>query len=598
VAWLADATVRAQQSYIPWASNSEMVPDGGPRPGTPGSAPNESSGLRSRLAQWIDGLGSTSIPVRDVPATPPTAVRDPQAGLASNPPAGDTAWAAGFARPDAEAAQELSQPVQEIPQPALEEISLPAQDAFSSPAREEVSLPALPFDSTNGVSYSSEGAGSYDSFGARIFKAYFGKKEQEEEEEVSHREGEIIPINSPPFPFSDHIGPNIGYRDTSKWPLMEAIYNGPNGDWWKKSRIKIYGWVDPSYNASTSRQSNIPLSYSIVPNSLQLSQAILIFERMTDTVQRENYDWGFKFTNLYGIDYRYTTAKGYFSDQLLKHNNLYGYDPLQMYADLYVPWVAEGMIIRAGRYISPIDIEAQLSPENYLYTHSLMYTYDPYTFTGLQFITRMNKNLHMMLGVHAGNDMAPWTTSSQPNGEILLKWVSDTGNNSLFGGLDSIGHGYYKNGHDDLQVLALTWGHKFTDKLHMFTESYYIWERDALSGGTVTNGPPQPFFPFTGPGTFLPGLSYSIGVVNYTAYQTSDKSYLVFRSDVLDDPRGFRTGFAGAYFEHTLGFIYHITPWCLTRPEIRFDYTTGQKGYDNATRREQFTFSWDIIIRF
>ena len=48
-------------------------------------------------------------------------------------------------------------------------------------------------------------------------------------------------------------------------------------------------------------------------------------------------DWGFKLTNLYGIDYRYTTAKGWFSDQLLKHNNLYGYDPLQCYFDIYFP---------------------------------------------------------------------------------------------------------------------------------------------------------------------------------------------------------------------------------------------------------------------
>ncbi len=455
---------------------------------------------------------------------------------------------------------------------------------------------ADPTEIPNGVVF--QDPKTYDGFGTRLYNAYFGKKEQEEEEVASTRPGTIVPFNSPPFPFAAHIGPLIGTRDTSAWPLMDAFYHGPNQDWWKRHRIKIYGWVDPSVTFGTSKNSNIPLSYAIVPNSLQLSQAILIFERVTDSVQTESYDWGFKFTNLYGIDYRYTTAKGYFSDQLLKHNSLYGYDPLQMYVDLYVPWVREGMIIRCGRYISPIDIEAQLSPENYLYTHSVMYTYDPYTFTGIQFITKVNKNFHLMLGVHAGNDMAPWTTSSQPNGEILLKWVSDSGNDSLFGGLDSIGHGYYKNGHDDLQVLALTWGHKFNDKLHTITESYYIWERDALSGGTVTNGAPQSFFPFTGPGTFLPGLSDSFGCVNYTGYQTSDKSYLVFRSDVLNDPRGFRTGFPGTYFEHTLGFIYHITPWCISRPEVRFDYTSGQKAYDNGTKREQFTFNWDIIVRF
>ncbi len=438
---------------------------------------------------------------------------------------------------------------------------------------------------------------TFDSFASRLFNAYFNPEEVAEEAEANTRRGLTIPWDSPPFPFADHLGPNIGYRDTSVYPLMDAIYHGPNGDWWKKSRIKIYGWADPSVTFGTSRFSNIPLSYSIVPNSLQLSQAILIFERVTDSVQTETTDWGFKFTNLYGIDYRYTTAKGWFSDQLLKHNRLYGYDPLQIYADYYIPWVAQGMIIRMGRYISPIDIEAQLSPENYLYTHSLMYTYDPYTFTGMQFITRLRDRLTLQLGVHAGNDMAPWTTSSQPNGEFLLKWVSPSGNDSLFGGVDSVGKGYYSNGHDDLQVAALTWSHKFTDRFHTLTESYYIWERDALMGGTVTNGPPQSFAPFTGPGKFLPGLSDSFGLVNYTAYKTSDKSYVVLRNDVLNDPRGFRTGFAGTYAEATLGWIYHITPWCVSRPEVRFDYGTT-KAYNNGLARDQFTFNWDIIFRF
>ncbi len=33
-----------------------------------------------------------------------------------------------------------------------------------------------------------------------------------------------------------------------------------------------------------------------------------------------------------------------------------------------------------------------------------------------------------------------------------------------------------------------------------------------------------------------------------------------------------------------------------TRPEIRFDYGTA-KVYENDTERDQFTFSWDIIVR-
>ncbi len=72
----------------------------------------------------------------------------------------------------------------------------------------------------------------------------------------------------------------------------------------------MYGWVDVGGNLSSSKDSNVPLTYNIVPNSAQLDQAILRFERVPDTVQTDDMDWGFRFTNLYGIDYRYTTAKG------------------------------------------------------------------------------------------------------------------------------------------------------------------------------------------------------------------------------------------------------------------------------------------------
>ena len=41
-------------------------------------------------------------------------------------------------------------------------------------------------------------------------------------------------------------------------------------------------------------------------------------------MQTDHMDWGFRSSFLYGIDYRYMTAGGYFSDQLLKNNRLNG----------------------------------------------------------------------------------------------------------------------------------------------------------------------------------------------------------------------------------------------------------------------------------
>jgi len=56
------------------------------------------------------------------------------------------------------------------------------------------------------------------------------------------------PFDSPPFPSGDwQIGgtPIIGGPgELSPWPLMQAIYAGPNGEAWKKSGIQIYGWED------------------------------------------------------------------------------------------------------------------------------------------------------------------------------------------------------------------------------------------------------------------------------------------------------------------------------------------------------------------
>ena len=53
------------------------------------------------------------------------------------------------------------------------------------------------------------------------------------------------------------------------------------------------------------------------------------------------------------------------------------------YTDLYFP-VLQGMDVRIGRFMSIPDIEAQLAPNNYTYVHSMTYTFDNYTNTGIQ----------------------------------------------------------------------------------------------------------------------------------------------------------------------------------------------------------------------
>src|SRR5262249_51400054 len=146
-----------------------------------------------------------------------------------------------------------------------------------------------------------------------------------------------------------------------RYPVMKCLQGTWPGDLLDSQRIRLYGWVNASANLSTSKNSNMPDSYWIVPNSLQMDQTVVRLERLVDSVQTDHLDWGFRSTLLWGIDYRYMTAGGWepAENQLLKKNKLYGADPTEQYFDVYVPCVAQGMIVRVGRWIACPDIETQ-----------------------------------------------------------------------------------------------------------------------------------------------------------------------------------------------------------------------------------------------
>jgi hypothetical protein len=412
----------------------------------------------------------------------------------------------------------------------------------------------------------------------------------------------------PVFPMTEWVGtPIIGVPDTDPvWPLEKAIWK--ECPLLEKYKIKVYGWADPGVGYSTSRNSNVPLSYYITPNRIELDQGVLCIERFPDTVQTDHKDWGFRMSNVYGIDYRFTTAQGWgpASAELLKHNYLYGYDPtVEMFGLIYLPKIAQGAEVRFGRYISPPDIDAQLSPQNFLWTHSLMFTVDAYTHTGIDTIIKLNDQWQLITGITAGNDMAPWARGAHPTGEAYLRWVSKNNKDSIFGGADAFNGWKFTGQHDNLQQYNVTWGHKINRRLNIMTEGYFLYELDALRGGTVSNGPERFFGGGGGPGVYLPGISTAWGLVNYTNLKITDRDYISLRPvDYLFDPRGERTGYPGTFASWTIGWCHRFSDLLCIRPEIRYERVVGghSSPYDNglpaSPKRYQFTFGFDVIQRF
>src|SRR5579871_1743787 len=234
------------------------------------------------------------------------------------------------------------------------------------------------------------------------------------------------PFDSPPFPGSEYQGyPLIGVpSDYTMWPLMKAMQGTWYNDLLTANRTRVYGWVTAEGNWSTSRHSNTPDSYWIRPNNFDVDQMIVRFERNLDSVQTDHIDYGFRSTLLYGIDYRYMTAGGWFSNQLLQHNFLYGYDPTEQYIEVYIPWVAQGLIVRAGRWIACPDIETQFAPDNYMGSHSLLFTFDTYTQTGVMVSAKLSDQWEVQAALHSGTDMAPWYKGAIATGAFGVRYVA------------------------------------------------------------------------------------------------------------------------------------------------------------------------------
>ena len=380
----------------------------------------------------------------------------------------------------------------------------------------------------------------------------------------------------------------IGEPDTNSYPLMTAINEA-------KSRTKLYGWIEPTVNLSTSSNSNAPEENDVYSERFEMNQFVFYAERLPDSVQQDHVDWGYHLTALYGADYRFTTGKGYGSSQLLNDHHQYGIDPTLEYIDIYIPQVAQGINIRLGRYISVPGIEAQLAPNNYIFSHSLLYAIDPFTDTGVIATVKMNNQWLLQLGITAGHDVAPWASDAKPSGTMCVDYTTRSVNDNLYICANGINDGKYA--YNNLQQYDGTWYHKFSKTVHMATETWYMFERDvpAIGGDIKPELGANPAYCLAGE---LRCTAPEYAAVNYLQKEFSVHDYLSFRSDFLDDRKGQRTGYATKYSENSIMWCHWIGSTVQWRPELRFERAWDQKAYDDGRRQNQLTVASDLIFHF
>lgn len=420
------------------------------------------------------------------------------------------------------------------------------------------------------------------------------------------------PATIPPYPFTEWpyggataIG--VTRPNSADSPLMVALAHTGLGQTLNDAHIQVYGWVNAGGNVSSNSVKpggNWPGAYMYTPNTAQLDQAVVYVERLPDTVQKDHIDWGFRVSGIYGENYRYTTSYGLASYQLLSHNSVNGYDFPMVYGELFVPQIADGMLVRVGRFISVPDIEAQLAPNNYMYSHSLTYTFDNYTNNGIMTTTALNKNWFIQLGVVMGTDTAVWNYNktipnpfpnqvfpgttmkkdpgNMPSAVVGVRWQSDSGNDSVYAVANGINSGTW--GYNNLQWYGVTLYHKFNEQWHISWESYLLYQRNVLNitdpAGIIANGG-YPFnsnqIQYNAPGfatcsdpnavTCTARVWTSLAYLNY---KWSPMDNISFRAEYYYDEEGQRTGTATRYAELGIGWQHWFSPQVEIRPEIDY----------------------------
>lgn len=466
---------------------------------------------------------------------------------------------------------------------------------------------------------------------------------------LSHRSGwPATPQTTPPMPFTEWpygattlIG--VSLPNSVDSPFMTSISNTTAGKWLEDKHIQIYGWVNAGGNLSTNRVrpgGNAPMAYIYTPNKVQLDQLVVYIERVPNTVQTDHVDWGFRLSELYGENYRYTTAYGIFSNQLLRQNNVNGIDFPMEYVDLYVPQIAQGLHLRLGRYIAIPDIEAQLAPNNYMYTHSMTYTFDNYTNQGLVGTLAITKNLIAQLGVVAGTETAFWNVGkrmhnpapnplypgatfrkdpgAQPSAVACLRYTWNNGDDTIYPCMNGINNGVW--GYNNLQWYGFTFYHKFNEKWHLSYEFYSLHQKQVANinnpvaaaaiaaGGTPFS--PQ-IMPFNAPNPAqcspndLTCTARAIGTVVYLNYQFSPLDNLSLRPEYYNDKEGQRTGIKTRYVNFGVGWQHWLSPQLEFRPEIDFDYALDKNAFNGNSNagiapNSHFTVlaAMDVIAHF
>lgn len=355
-----------------------------------------------------------------------------------------------------------------------------------------------------------------------------------------------------------------------KWLLARSLTGSRLGNFLERNELKIYGWTEGAFTASTASGNQLPLGFNYRANEFLLQQNWLRVER---SVRTDSSVPSFGFladTILPGSDYRFTRARGLWDSQ----SGTYGIDPVQFYAQAYYPNVAQGLDVKAGRFFGQFGVESIAAVDTPFVSRSYTFIYNPFTHTGVLTTLQLNDSWSVQNGIVTGSDVF-FDSASEPTYIGSIEYKSPDRGSSLL--LSTVfGSGRFNQAEDfsNPRVFDLVYTRPIDERLTYQFNSLY---------GYQTNVPAE-------------GSADWYSFVNYWSYRWRENLQGNCRVEFFDDVVGNRTGFEGLYTAGTLGLLYQPTKSLTLRPEIRFDHNASSRPF--AGQPDLFTAAFDIIVRW
>lgn len=374
-------------------------------------------------------------------------------------------------------------------------------------------------------------------------------------------------------------------------------------EWQATHRPSFYGWIDCGIGANTlGSPFNGPVGPQDRNWQAMMNQLCLIAERTLD-LDDDGWDWGARVDLLYGTDGFLTNARGLDAYPFNQVDNVgvprwgsgryYSLVMPQLYGE-----IGRGDVsVRIGHFYSPLGYDTLPAVGNFFYSHSYDFFYGtPNTHTGVLATWEPEDGVRLASGVTNGWDnfsdgmpraanpgypgaasnlayLGSFTFASE-DGRDLVSVAISSGNEYTPEIDPAVNPGEVLVG--NRTVLTAYWVNEFAERLTYVVEGSSAWQFNADTG-LENQGQ-------------LPGLAQWYGICQYLYRGVTDTLSVGTRVEWFRDNNGsrivyparnaatnstpFADGFAGNFWEVTLGLNWLPTPNWIVRPEIRYDWFT------------------------